>query len=336
MPLSLGNLKVHPVAYLGPSITGLFIEAMEMGIIINQVLTFVERVAERERPVVRLLVAFVTAMAIVQTGFGFFSVWRIFVLNFGNWPIAEDFSWADRIQSTVTVCMAAPVQTFLIWRCWTLMNRSWFILIPLSLILSASVISSTIVSQEALSIHFTVITDPSIVLPELPPNVTFILALTCSAVLDAAVTGILLFFLWRSKQNVVSSRFRRILKRLTVLVWEAALPPCVCAICTVVTYLLLVNENYWDLMFQAILGKLYVISLFVTINGRAELQDVVPPMTAGQLSAVVWPSTGPIHVSISADPETPVSRSSTQTDSLIIASPRTLRPPTRLDLSKHG
>ena len=26
-----------------------------------------------------------------------------------------------------------------------------------------------------------------------------------------------------------------------------------------------VNENYWDLTFQAMLGKLYVISLFVTL-----------------------------------------------------------------------
>ena len=67
------------------------------------------------------------------------------------------------------------------------------------------------------------------------------------------------------------------------MIWEAALPPCVCAILTVVTYLTLVqslsytfdnpfelwclqvDDNYWDLTFQAILGKLYVISLFVTL-----------------------------------------------------------------------
>lgn len=82
------------------------------------------------------------------------------------------------------------------------------------------------------------------------------------------------------------------MRKLLILIWEAAVPPCVCAILTVVTYLTLVspepppnlhlnnpiflpllmdylmnqvNENYWDLMFQAILGKLYVISLFVTL-----------------------------------------------------------------------
>ncbi len=40
-----------------------------------------------------------------------------------------------------------------------------------------------------------------------------------------------------------------------------------------------VNKNYWDLTFQAILGKLYVISLFVT------LCDVVAIALLGFISA---------------------------------------------------
>ena len=63
MPISLGNLEAHPTSFLGPSIAGLFVEAIEMGIIINQGLTFLERVAERERFIVRLLAALVTAVA---------------------------------------------------------------------------------------------------------------------------------------------------------------------------------------------------------------------------------------------------------------------------------
>ena len=94
-----------------------------------------------------------------------------------------------------------------------------------------------------------------------------------------------LIYLSRAKANVYSSRFRRVMRKLVIMVWEAAVPPCVCAVLVVVTYLTLVrhfsifliapethgrsqvNKNYWDLMFQAILGKLYVISLFVTLYG---------------------------------------------------------------------
>ncbi|EMD34273.1 hypothetical protein CERSUDRAFT_86389 [Gelatoporia subvermispora B] len=313
MPLSLQHFESNPDLYIGPSIASLFIEAIETGILINQSFTFWERV-DRERAIVRLLVAWVTCMAFVQTGFSFYSVWRTFVLNFGNWLLAEDFSWADRIQSTMTVSMASPVKALLIWRCWTLIHKNWFILVSLSLFLVTATISSILVTVETVGFRFILITDPTVAPPKIPPDPRFILALVSSAVLDVAVTGILLTFLSRSKQHVLTSRVRRILKRLTILIWEAALPPCVCAIMTTITYLALVNNNYWDLTFQAILGKLYVISLFVTLNGRSELQDHVPGLSTIHVSNLAWVSSGPVRVDISANPESEASQSGSLAD----------------------
>jgi len=63
------------------------------------------------------------------------------------------------------------------------------------------------------------------------------------------------------------------MRKLNLLIWEAAIPPTLCALVTLVTYLTQVNQNYWNLAFQAVLGKLYVISLFVSLNGRADLQQ---------------------------------------------------------------
>ena len=48
------------------------------------------------------------------------------------------------------------------------------------------------------------------------------------------------------------------------LIWEAALPPCVCAIVALITYLTVV-DSFWSLLFQTVLGELYVISLFVSL-----------------------------------------------------------------------
>ena len=86
-----------------------------------------------------------------------------------------------------------------------------------------------------------------------------------------------------------------------------------------------VNENYWDLTFQAILGKLYVISLFVTLqvphppfstpvhifmlvslripsensNGRAELQDgPAPGFSTNRISNLAWNVSHPIRVDV--------------------------------------
>ncbi|KAI0657135.1 hypothetical protein C8Q70DRAFT_292461 [Cubamyces menziesii] len=301
MPLSLAGLEAHPGRYIGPQLVSLALEAILTGIVINQSLTFWER-AERERAVVRTLVTFVTIVAFFQSGVRFYAAWRLFVEDFGNWISSVLFVWADKIQSTTTVLMAAPVQGFLIWRCWTLFNRSRFVLVSLLTLLLAQLVSSIIVTVQTFQIHFGVVPQAEVEagpLPKVPISPTFVLSLTCSAVLDVLVTGILLAFLARSKQHVTSSRFRRILRRLTVMIWEAALPPCVCAVMTVLTYLTLVNKNYWDLTFQAILGKLYVISLFVTLNGRADLQDgPVPGFSTNHLSNLGWALSTPIRVDV--------------------------------------
>ncbi|KAL7282878.1 hypothetical protein ACG7TL_002292 [Trametes sanguinea] len=269
MPLSLAGLESHPGRYIGPQLVSLALEAVLTGIVINQSLTFWER-AERERNVVRTLVSFVTIIAFLQSGLRFYTAWRIFVENFGNW----------------------------------LFNRSHFVLVSLSTLLLAQLIASVVVTIQTFRIHFGVVPQAEVEagpLPKVPISPTFVLSLTCSAVLDVLVTGTLLAFLARSKQNVTSSRFRRILRRLTVLIWEAALPPCICAVLTVITYLTLVDIDYWDLTFQAILGKLYVLSLFVTLNGRAMLQDgPTPGYSTNHLSNLGWSLNTPIRVDVRA------------------------------------
>ncbi|KAH9857449.1 hypothetical protein C2E23DRAFT_274994 [Lenzites betulinus] len=306
MPLSLAGLEAHPGRYLGPMLVSLTLEAIQAGIIINQSLTFWER-AERERNIVRLLVSLVTIVAFFQTSLRFYAAWRVFVIDFGDWIASVLFIWADKMQSTTTVLMATPVQGFLIWRCWTLFNRNYMVLVTLATLLLAQLVASIVVTVQTFQVHFGVVPQAEVEagpLPKVPISPTFVLSLTCSAVLDMLVTGILLTFLARSKQSVTSSRFRRILKRLTVLIWEAALPPCICAILTVLTYLTLVDKNYWDLTFQAILGKLYVISLFVTLNGRADLQDgPVPGFSTNRISDFVpWSLSTPIRVDVRTFP----------------------------------
>ncbi|THH29025.1 hypothetical protein EUX98_g5160 [Antrodiella citrinella] len=131
---------------------------------------------------------------------------------------------------------------------------------------------------------FSVLVQDLSTLPKIPPNV--------ASVLDVAITIILLVYLSKAKANVYSSRVHRVMRQLVILIWEAAVPPCACAIIAVVTYLTMVNENWWDLMFQAILGKLYVISLFVTLNGRATIAENVNSSN-DRLTSVAWVTSSP-------------------------------------------
>ncbi|KAI0321309.1 hypothetical protein OF83DRAFT_344596 [Amylostereum chailletii] len=264
MNTTANTTTARPADILGPNVIAMFFEALETGFIIAQSIRFWER-SVREPPWLLGTVAFVTVVALFQTAAGMADFWRVYVANYGDFAEVLTFGWPQLAQSTVTMLMAAPVQVFLIWRCWT---------VPLVLLLAASVVSSIIVTAQCFTINFVGLfpTDgqtPSSMGAAL--STPFILSLVMPAVLDIALTTILLTFLLRSRSNVYTKRFRRILLRLIIIVWEVAVPPSACAITALVTYIVLSNKNFWDLAFQAILGKLYVISLLVTLNARFDI-----------------------------------------------------------------
>lgn len=62
MPLPLATLEASPAAFLGPDVLSLFVEAMEMGFLICQLLIFWER-GIKEQPAVWVLVGFVFVVA---------------------------------------------------------------------------------------------------------------------------------------------------------------------------------------------------------------------------------------------------------------------------------
>jgi len=154
------------------------------------------------------------------------------------------------------------------------MARKWIVAVVLGTLLLTSVVSSFIGTVDGFEYQFESIwlgyngTNGT---PPPPPAYPFILMLICAAVLDIAITTILLIYLSRARSQIFSKRFLKTVGGIDKMIWESAVPPCLCAIVTVVVYLILGRTNYWDLMFHAVLGKLYVISLFTTLNGRAEL-----------------------------------------------------------------
>jgi len=261
----------NPTVYLGPKLLSGLVEGVLMGVILKQTEVFLSRVDRERRSLVALVVG-VFVVALFQTLTGFYSVWEVCVAHYPDWIAIIGFTWPDRIQSTITVCLAVPVQIFLVRRCWILMHRAWYIIVIFAILLLASVVSSLYMTIVVLSIPDSWWQDQTRPM-KFPLSPAFILTLVSPAVLDVGVSGILLVYLAKSRSSVHSSRFRRVMRRLTQLVWEAALPPCICATITLFLYIYEASHSYWDLSFQAILGKLYVISLFVTLNGRAELRE---------------------------------------------------------------
>ncbi|KDQ57278.1 hypothetical protein JAAARDRAFT_58743 [Jaapia argillacea MUCL 33604] len=247
------TLKDHPGLFIGPSVFGLLAQALQMGVLVDQSAEFWYR-ADNETTIVKLIVAFVSMVAIFQTSASFYSVWHSCITM-------VSMTWVEKMTNIINLWMAGPVQAFWIWRCWMLTGKSLFTIIPLVSLLLGSVATSVVVTHGVFDFNFS---SPG---SERGPSPTL------PVLLDLSLTSILLVVLLRSHSYIFSRRFRKTFRRLVIISWEAGVPPCACGVATLVTYIICRNTSFWNLFTQAILGKLYVMSLFITLNGRADLRD---------------------------------------------------------------
>jgi len=88
--------------------------------------------------------------------------------------------------------------------------------------------------------------------------------------------------LTQTMKRVYSPHTRKRISRLTNIVWQSALLPTLCTTCLCVVYVKIcaahqVDLEYWAEVIQAMLGKLYVLSLFYMINAQPP-RGPIPPV----------------------------------------------------------
>ncbi|KAH9984461.1 hypothetical protein BJV77DRAFT_182305 [Russula vinacea] len=266
------NIEADAVAFLGSNALCVFVSAIETGIIIVFLARFIAR--KKDRTAIQLLVYFASFVAFFQMGLTFASWWDISVLAFGNWAEVANFKWPHKLHYALTTFIAAPVQLFLIWRCWHVgLKRRPFVAVFLVLLVAGSIATTLYVIVLNYIVNFKRVNNH---LPSAKAYfICFMLSLSCSAATDISVTTILLAFLIRSRTELHSRHFRKVLYRLIIITWESAVPPCTCAFAAMIAGAAggkVISD--WAIMLQAILGKLYLISLFVSLEGRASLASV--------------------------------------------------------------
>ncbi|TFK50132.1 hypothetical protein OE88DRAFT_1661703 [Heliocybe sulcata] len=277
-PFTLQHVKANPASYIGPGLVSTFLQAVLTGVLYGQSVKFWST-SHGEKPIVKYLVAFVSLVALYQTAAAFWDTWQAHVTFYGDWVNVVNFSWPIRTQNVITMVMSCPVQMFLIWRCYVLSNRRLLTLLPLGILLLGNVVVSAVTTAMVFDFDFIApLRGPVAPLPSsvgISVEINYTLSMVFSAVMDVTLTTLLLIFLFRSRSSVATQQFRRVLYSLIAITWESALPPCVCAITTMAVFICWAEHNYWNLVPQSILGKLYVISLLFTLNSRADLRAQV-------------------------------------------------------------
>lgn len=136
-PASGGSLA----NFLGPGIVGLFIQGIETGMVFSQLATWLVLPGHTEHRFVTVLTVFITTIGLLQTVLCFLSSQRIYVVHYGE-PVFDVVvpAWNDNLHILLTVLISSPVQLLLIWRCYHILRRNIYIIIPLLLLLLCTVI----------------------------------------------------------------------------------------------------------------------------------------------------------------------------------------------------
>ncbi|KAI9512133.1 hypothetical protein F5148DRAFT_97849 [Russula earlei] len=269
---------------LAAGIVGLFIQGLEIGLVITQFSTWLTRTEHKERHLLSIIAFFVTAVGFLQTGIYFSTIWRIYVDNFGRFVVG---TWAEKVHVLLTTAIAAPVQSLLISRCFNILpeNLRPYIIIPLVLLLLGSIVLSILVTAGMLLPSF-IGGPPNGSPPVWPP---FLLYLTFPTVLDMVLCYILFNYLTQTRKKVFEKEKRRGIGRLITNVWQSAIPPTLCSVGVVITYLathrfLPRSRQLWYPTLQAMTGKLYVLSLLHNLNVRTLFAGEETEETTGDRS----------------------------------------------------
>jgi len=272
-----------------PGIVSIFIQGFETGLVLSQLSQWLA-LERTEGIAMTLLVIYVTTIGFLETAVCFASAYRIYVRGFGQTIIPE---WTESVHVILSALVAAPIQAYFISRCYHILKRNFCLIIPLIITLITNVVTAAWATAWLFRVHAArranIAAVASGAAPYRPSPTTifypFVLSITLPAALDITITSILLFSLTNFLRRIHAGHIRRRITRYMIVIWQAVIPPCFCAIGLVIKYITFTQtqpggRQAWYPAIQAMLGKLYVLSLFFTLNNRMDLTEAhEPPIT---------------------------------------------------------
>lgn len=253
----------------GPFVTGVMMQQLFLGIYCVQVYDY-WRMFPTDTTFNRATVASMTVVTVLQGVMDYINLYRNAVKYYGNFAMFDIQDWSLWWEIGVTALAGTIAQIFFLERCYSA-TKNMIVLIVVGLAIATSLAFGI-----ASSVEFQRIAQLSRV-PEIKnPIVPW---LTATAILDVAISAILIYALLR-----VKTPFRKteaVITKIIRVTMETSSVTASIAIVNLVLYLALPGEAY-HLLPQLIMGKMYAISVMVTLSSRKDLQEIMstPPTTS--------------------------------------------------------
>ncbi|CAE7173949.1 unnamed protein product [Rhizoctonia solani] len=253
----------------GPFVTGIMMQQLFLGVFCVQVYDY-WRIFPTDTTFNRGMVLSLTIMTLLQGTMDFINLYRNSVTYYGNFNKFDEQDWSLFWEIGVTAILGSIAQVFFLERCFSATKNK------IVLVIIGTMIAVSLGFGIASSVEFQRIVKLSAV-PSIP--IPIVGWLTLTAVLDVLISAVLIWTLLR-----VRTPFRKteaVITKIIRVTMETSSITASIAVINLVLYLALPGEAY-HLLPQLIMGKMYAISVMVTLSSRKDLQEIMssPPTTS--------------------------------------------------------
>ncbi|CAE6473087.1 unnamed protein product [Rhizoctonia solani] len=253
----------------GPFVTGVMMQQLFLGVFCVQVYDY-WRMFPTDTPFNRSVVATLTVTTVLQGVMDYINLYRNSVTYYGNFAKFDEQDWSLFWEIGVTAIVGSIAQVFFLERCYSATKNK------IVLVVIGATIATSLGFGIASSVEFQRIVNLSAV-PSIP--VPIVGWLTLTAVLDVLISAVLIYTLLR-----VRTPFRKteaVITKIIRVTMETSSLTASIAVINLVLYKALPGEAY-HLLPQLIMGKMYAMSVMVTLSSRKDLQEIMssPPNTS--------------------------------------------------------
>ncbi|RSH94229.1 hypothetical protein EHS25_004032 [Saitozyma podzolica] len=254
-------LEPHLGLSLGPFIIGFLVDALLLGVVIQQFIMWHTYSASSERRWAKFLVYYLFFASFATSGYLLAYILHLFVNNFGTFGHFLDTNWSSPFY-LLDLFSRLPVSAFFGERAWRLMGRSWLVGGSITLLLLVSAGGAIGAKVQAVNDQL--------------GNTEMYLVYTwlgSEMASDVVTTVCIMWCLLRSKTSFDSTN--RVINKLLVLTVETQLPPTIMAVGYLIFYVMVHVSTKFETFaaFFTCTPKIYVVCLLTVLSARLKLRE---------------------------------------------------------------
>ncbi|GJE90358.1 hypothetical protein PsYK624_064890 [Phanerochaete sordida] len=220
---------------------------------------------EKDSRFVRNFVLALWILEALHTTFCICMLYTYFINHFGDANEVEVIVWSAVATVFLEIIIVSLTQAFYIYRIWKLSKRNFLVASIPALALLARVVLGYVAAGFLVSYKtWTAFRE------ERGPQLTLNVALSCGGFVDLVTTGLLSYFLWRSRTSF--PRTRHVVDRLLHFALNTGALTMIFSMAILFTYNLVTTSLLWAGMVE-IVSKLYANSMLAMLNARNNIRN---------------------------------------------------------------